>query len=326
MTTSKARAALALAAALIAAAACSGSAVSPSPISAPTPAPTAAATPTPTPSPTLTASPSPTPAPQLPALLGAIGDSYTRAWSVSPKYLYDHPQFSWVVGTDAKDGVFSILERLQALGDSPIVVDAAKSGRKMSDAPRQAAIVAAAAKKLRPGQTAYVTFELSTNDECDDPKTDLVSFEADMRSAIAILKAALPAGSRILIYALPDFSHFRDITQADATARANLAGTSRCAPFLGDVTPVSLGQAKNYIDLYDGIMAKVCLDLATDAAKTGRLYCTWNRAKLSMSDFMVADLSSADYFHPSLSGQAKMAAAAWATDVWRSLPLPTPGS
>jgi hypothetical protein len=92
------------------------------------------------------------------------------------------------------------------------------------------------------------------------------------------------------------------------------------------VTPVSLGQARNYIDLYDGIMARVCLDLATDAARTGKLYCTWNRDKLSMKDFVLADLSTADYFHPSLTGQAKMAAAAWATDVWRSLPLPTPGA
>ena len=44
-------------------------------------------------------------APPLPALLGAIGDSYSQAYSVSPDYLYDHPQFSWVIGTAKSDGV-----------------------------------------------------------------------------------------------------------------------------------------------------------------------------------------------------------------------------
>jgi lysophospholipase L1-like esterase len=259
-------------------------------------------------------------------MLGAIGDSYTQARAVSPAYLYDHPQFSWVVGTAADDGVSSILERLRALGGSPIVVDAAKSGTKMADAPRQARIVAAAAKQLKPGQTAYVTFELATNDLCDDPKPDLSAFELDLRDALTTLKAALPAGSRILMFGLPDFSHFRDITQASAAARASLAAppSNRCAPFLGDYTPLTMGQAKNYMALFNGIMAKACGELATDAATTGKLFCTWNLAKLSMKDFVLADLSTADYFHPSLSGQAKMAAAAWAADVWSGTPLPTP--
>ena len=40
-----------------------------------------------------------------------------------------------------------------------------------------------------------------------------------------------------------------------------------------------------------------------------------------MSDFTIADLSTVDYFHPSLTGQAKMAEAAWAADVWHAVPL-----
>ncbi|HEX7490504.1 MAG TPA: hypothetical protein VF337_02240, partial [Candidatus Limnocylindrales bacterium] len=41
----------------------------------------------------------------LPSLLGAIGDSYSQAWSTSTADHGDHPQFSWVVGTNAGDGV-----------------------------------------------------------------------------------------------------------------------------------------------------------------------------------------------------------------------------
>jgi hypothetical protein len=104
-----------------------------------------------------TAAPAPT-APQLPALLGAIGDSYSQAYSVAPAYLYDHTQFSWVIGTAKNDGVFSLVERFRALGGAPSLMDAATSGTKMNDAPRQATAVVATARKLAPGQVAYVTF------------------------------------------------------------------------------------------------------------------------------------------------------------------------
>ena len=207
------------------------------------------------------------------------------------------------------------------------VVDAAKSGTKMVDAPRQANLVAAQARKLMAGQIAYVTFELSTNDLCDYPWTNPELFESELRSAVNILKASLPAGSRILMFAVPDFAHLRVITQADATARATLAvpPSNACAPFLGDNSPATLGQAKNYMGIYNGVLAKVCGELATDAASTGELHCTWNQARLALDDFKLADLSTHDYFHPSLTGQAKMAAAAWAADVWHAMPLPSTG-
>ena len=306
-----------------------GAGASPSPgvqttIAPATASPTLPPTTPPAPSPTASPTPSPTPAPALPALLGAIGDSYSQAWSVSPTYPHDHTQFSWVIGTDPNDGVLSLLERFKALGASPTVVDAATSGKKMADAPRQAALVAAAAAKLAPGQIAYVTFELGTNDLCDDPKTEPNAFESDLRSAVSTLQSSLPSGSRILMLAVPDFSHLRDVTQADAAARANLALTensTRCPPFLGDASSATIGQAKNYLKLYDASLAKVCAEVNAATGGTG-LHCTWDQTRLSLDDFTVADLSTADYFHPSLTGQAKLAEAAWKADVWAGVPLP----
>jgi lysophospholipase L1-like esterase len=289
------------------------------------------ATPTPSDTPTPTASPTPTPAPTappLPALLGAIGDSYSQAYSVSPAYLRDHTQFSWVIGTAKNDGVFSLAERFVALGSSPKLVDAATSGRKMNDAPRQAAAVVAATGKLSPGQTAYVTFELGTNDLCDDPKTDPASFESDLHSAISILRAGLPAGSRILMLSVPNFSHLRDITQADPKAKAFLAlprNSTACAPFLGDNSPSTLAEAETYLRQYDASLTQACEDISAAGAAGGKLYCMANESLLSTGDFTVADLSTVDYLHPSLSGQNRLADAAWAADVWGSLPMP-PGA
>jgi len=252
-------------------------------------------------------------------MLAAVGDSYSQAYSVSKSYLYDHTQFSWVIGTAANDGVTSILERLRALGASPVVVDAATSGKKMVDAQRQAEEVAAAAATLAPGQTVYVTFELGTNDLCDDPKTSIADYTAQLQTAIGTLEASLPPGSRLLMLAVPDFRHFRDITQADPTTKAAFLlerNASRCAPFLGANSPTSLADAGAILDGYNAALENACDQLNEATGPRANLRCTWNVDLLSERDFAVKDLSTVDYFHPSLSGQAKMAASAWQADVW----------
>jgi lysophospholipase L1-like esterase len=274
-----------------------------------------------------TAEPTPKPTAPLPSLLAAIGDSYSHAYSVSPSNLRDNIGFSWVIGSALNDGVFSLYERFKAIGGSPVVVDAATSGRQMKDAPRQANLVVAAAKKLKAGQTAYVTFELGTNDLCADPnpKTDPVSFERDLATAIATLRSGLPAGSRILMLPVPDFPHFRDITQANPAARAELAlpqNINRCPPYLGGNGSFSMAQANDYLTRYDAALEGACRGIAATDSPSGKLYCTYNTTLLADTDFLIADLSTVDYFHPSLSGQARMAADAWAADVWSGVPIP----
>ena len=285
-------------------------------------------------SPTPAASPatSPTPAAPrtavpLPALLGAIGDSYSQAWGVSPAYPLDHTEFSWVIGTDKSHGVLSLLQRFQSLGGSPAVIDAATSGKQMSDATRQANLVVAGAKKLGSGQTAYVTFELGTNDLCASPDamTDPTVFGAQLQTAIVALELGLPAGSRILMLALPDFPHFRDITQADPTAKATLAlpkNANRCAPYLGSSSAALLAQGNDYLAKYDASLQGACDGINAHTGTGGGIHCTYTPFWLADTDFTIGDLSTADYFHPSLSGQAKMAADAWQADVWATTVIP----
>jgi len=292
----------------------------------PAPATTVVATATPSigPSPT----PSPTTSPNLPSLLAAIGDSYSQGYNTSPQHRYDNPIYSWVVGSAHGDGVYSIRERLLALGARLTVVDAATSGKKMNDAPRQAAEIVAAATNLRAGQRAFVTFELGTNDLCDDPKTSAADFQAQLDAAISILREGLPAGSEVLMLPIPDFDHFREITQADPQASAALAraiNSRNCAPFLGSDSPLTLDQARATMAQYDSILLETCNAIQSTDGSAGRLYCRSDQALLSDRDFEIADLSTVDYFHPSLSGQAKMAAAAWSASDWRAIPLPAGG-
>jgi lysophospholipase L1-like esterase len=292
------------------------------------PTPTATPTATPTPTSTPTEAPTPTPTPQplppLPALLGAIGDSYSTAFSVSPQLLYDHRQYSWAVGTAKNDGVLSLLERFHAIGDSPTVVDAATMGRRMTDAPRQAGLVVAAARRLAPGRTAYVTFELGTNDLCGDPMTDPVTFANSLQTALNTLKTGLPAGSQVLMLAVPDFPHFYDMTQADPKTKAALqllVNSNRCPPYLGNYGAPTFDLANYYLTKYDDILQAGCAGMNTGDG-TPRVTCTYDPKLLSESDFVAKDLSTADYFHPSFTGQAKMAESAWRAGPWASVPLP----
>lgn len=289
-----------------------------------TPSPTTSPAASPTTSPTHSAAPSPA----LPSLLGAIGDSYSQGYNVSPQHRYDNPGFSWVVGSAAGDVVHSLRERFQAAGASLTVVDAATSGRKMSDATRQASIVVAAARKLGAGRRAFVTFELGTNDLCDDARTSPSDFEAQLTSAVSVLRAGLPVGSEILIMPLPDFDHFRAITQADPGALAALSldvNSRNCAPFLGSNGTLSLDQAEAAMAEYDAILLKACDAIQSTDGASGRLSCRTDQTLLSERDFKIGDLSTVDYFHPSLSGQARIAAAAWSATNWGSVPLPAGG-
>jgi lysophospholipase L1-like esterase len=197
----------------------------------------------------------------------------------------------------------------------------------MSDATRQATQIVAAAKSLPPGSTVYVTFELGANDICAPPTTDPAVFQTQIRSATSILSSGLPKGSRILVLSIPSLSHFYDITQADPVAKAKLVNSpSTCPPFLGSGTTVSLDDSQQLLANYNSIMYSACDDIQANYGPSGSLYCSYNDSALAEQDFTIGDISTVDYFHPSLSGQAKIADAAWKAGYWGSLSLPSGAS
>jgi lysophospholipase L1-like esterase len=195
----------------------------------------------------------------------------------------------------------------------------------MADAVRQANLVVAAAQQLPQGATVYVTFELGANDVCDDPKTDPTLFLEQLRAAVAVLADGLPPGSRVLMLSVPDFDHLRSITQANPASKAYFATpqySHRCAPFLGSNAQTPLSQASAILASYDKSLVSECDEIEATYGRSGRLHCISNGPGLAERDFDVADLSGVDYFHPSYSGQAKMAKAAWKLGDWGMVPLP----
>jgi hypothetical protein len=108
-------------------------------------------------------------------------------------------------------------------------------------------------------------------------------------------------------------------------ALARPANSRNCAPFLGSDSSLTLDQARATMALYDSILTDTCSAIQSTDGAAGRLYCRTDQVLLSDRDFAIADLSKVDYFHPSISGQAKMAAAAWSASDWSAVPLPAGG-
>jgi hypothetical protein len=119
--------------------------------------------------------------------------------------------------------------------------------------------------------------------------------------------------------AVPDFHHFYDITQANAASKAQLAESKnqyQCSPYLGNGSRLTLDAADAIRAQYNASLKAACDGINANDGSGGPLHCTYNEALLADSDFVIGDLSTYDYFHPSLSGQARMAADAWDADVW----------
>jgi lysophospholipase L1-like esterase len=290
--------------------------------------PTADPDASPSASPTSSPAPTPTPSPPpLPSLLGAIGDSFTQGFDISPLYpnQTEYPQYSWVVGWARNDGVFSLRERLEALGAQLAIVDAATASRTMADAPRQARQVVAGARKLLPGQTALVTIELGTNDICHWPKTSAATYESQFRSAMDILVNGLPVDSYVVVMAMPDLAHIHDLIQADRPVRLYFQrsdNTTRCAPFAGADSPMSYDQAVALMNAYNASLDRVCGEVEARYGTANIMHCISDPAALAEKDFTIDDLSRQDHFHFTFSGQSKMADAAWKVCPWADLALP----
>jgi lysophospholipase L1-like esterase len=280
----------------------------------------------------------------LPGAIASIGDSLSVAFDVEPGRFGPAREHSWVVGTDPADGVLSHHERLRALGASGLaVVDAAREGARIADAARQATLVVRGAADLVPGAEVYVTFELGANDICHGGVADMTPparFAASLRAALAVLRdgttvdgrsiPGLPAGSRLLVLSVPDVLQLRDLFAGNARARAIYTEFGVCRAALGaDRTADELAAVAARLRAYDRILVEACDALAAAAADgADGLDCRHDlggspAASLAGATVTADDISTLDYFHPSLLGQARIAEGAWSAGYW-SEAEPTP--
>jgi lysophospholipase L1-like esterase len=242
-------------------------------------------------------------APPLPDSMAAIGDSITQAVDVCCFY-GNWPGHSWSTGYVPLDGIASHYERIRA--QNPGIRghrwNNAVSGARMADAPGQA--------RRTVGQGAeYVTILMGANDLCgwEGSLTPTATFRAQFGETLDILRTGLP-GSRVFVASIPNLYQLWSVLRTNPVAQVVWQTAGICPSMLNFFNSAADRQA--VIDRereFNDVLRDVC---ATWSNCRFDDYLTYNY------DFTRDLVSRLDYFHPSLAGQATLAALTWRRSWW----------
>lgn len=247
-------------------------------------------------------------APPLPSAMASVGDSITRAYNTGPSPYADYPANSWSTGTSVTVNTHYL--RLLAL--NPAIsgknYNDAVSGAKMADLNSQMAVVNAQ-------RVEYVTVLMGGNDVCatsESTMTTVAAFADQFRTAMATLTAASP-NALVYVVSIPDIYNLWAVLHGNASARFAWAIFGICRSMLAN--PLSTASSdvarrarvrQRNID-FNAQLSAICATFVT---------CRYDQGAAFNTKFTAADVSTRDYFHPSVAGQAKLAATTWAAGYW----------
>jgi hypothetical protein len=231
----------------------------------------------------------------------ALGDSITRAFDTCTLAYTDCPANSWATGANAAVGSWY----LRLHGQNPVLADNndAKTGAKMADLPGQAASAV--------GQGAdLVAILMGANDVCTSTVSSMTS-TAVLGSELAQALTTLTTGNstrQIYVSSIPNVYNLWSIFHNNLGANLVWGVARICQSLLAnprstkpaDVARRAQVQARTVADNTE--IQAVCAQFPQCHFDNGAAY---NVA------FTTADVTTRDYFHPSVSGQAKAAAATW---------------
>ena len=244
----------------------------------------------------------------LPRSMAAAGDSITRAFDVDPAHLLqDDPVESWSTGTDA--AVMSQYDRI-AIAVPAInghVFNHAQSGAKMVALAPQ--LQAAAADKVD-----YLTILMGANDLCTPTvatMTPTATFQAQFTTALDGFFAADPA-AHVFVSSIPDLFKLWTALQANPVAETVWSVAHICQSMLSvAATPVDRAAVAAQELTDNGVLQTVCARYKN---------CRFDGLAVYRAGFGAGELSAIDYFHPSVTGQQRLAAITWAAGYWPTTP------
>jgi lysophospholipase L1-like esterase len=246
--------------------------------------------------------------PALPGSMASAGDSITRAFDLDGRhFLQDSPEESWASGNDP--AVSSHYGRI--LAAHPAIAgkgfNDARSGAKMDALDGQLKMAAAQ-------QVDYVTILIGANDLCTSSvatMTPAATFEAQFDQALAGFLGA-DRGAHVFVSSIPNLFRLWDALRTNPLAQLTWNLVHICGSLLSaTATAADRQQVVAREQLDNAALASVC-----------RRYdrCRFDNNAVFGASFAAADVSSVDYFHPSLSGQKNLAAVTWAAGYWPASP------
>lgn len=282
----------------------------------------------------------PAQATKVPRVMAALGDSITRAYNTTGNGCptgpgLDCPKNSWATGTNP--AVDSFRERLDAISPQPLTAyNDAVSGARAVNLLAQAEVAASQ-------DPDFVLIEIGANDACASTPTPTATFREQVREALQVVVSANKQ-VYIQLMSIPDINNLRTIftEPPDQNALLRWELFHVCQGLLANPTSIEPADEarreafREQVMAYNQALAEVCAEFKR---------CLWDEEAVFDSEFTTADVanvqntgglpikpftevpvfgpgnpnSTADYFHPSVSGQAKLAEAAWSTTFndWR---------
>jgi lysophospholipase L1-like esterase len=231
-----------------------------------------------------------------PSSIASMGDSITRGFH-SAALLTDSVQNSWSTGTNTT--VNSLYNRIRAVNPSATATNNALTGAKMGDLPRQAGLSVA----QRPD---VVTILLGANDACTSTEaamTPVDTYEAQFRTAMATLSTGLP-DSQVLVASIPNIYRLWEIGRNSFGARLAWGTYSICQSMLANAGSTSATdearrqRVRQRVVDFNAVLAEVCAEY---------VHCRFDGNAAFGTEFVLSDMSTIDYFHPNVAGQAKAA-------------------
>jgi lysophospholipase L1-like esterase len=248
-----------------------------------------------------------------PRVMAVLGDSISRAFNsggpgcpTGPSL--DCPMNSWATGTNPL--VNSFRERLDAAFPGALVAhNDAVSGARAVHLLAQAQVAASQ-------DPDFVLIEIGANDACASTPTPTATFREQVRAALETMVTANPK-VYIQLMSIPDINQLHAIftNPVDPNAIGRWDAFKVCQGLLAN--PLSTAPAdeerraafRAQVIAYNDALAEVCAEFKR---------CLWDDYAVFNSRFTTADVATvlsvgptADYFHPSRTGQARLAEIAW---------------
>jgi lysophospholipase L1-like esterase len=238
-----------------------------------------------------------------PNSMAATGDSITRAFNTCSFPFTDCPANSWATGTNREVNSFYLRILAVNPGISGNLHNDAVSGAQMDDLPGQVNTVVSQ-------RVEYVTIELGANDVCtssEESMTSVASYRSSLESGLRTLTERLPS-VKISVGSVPNIYWLWSLLHTNRSAVSTWNSFGICQSMLRNPTSTTREDEERRLRVqrrnveFNTVLREVCATYANCEydADTGYNY-----------RFEASEVSTRDYFHPSVRGQATIARIEW---------------
>jgi hypothetical protein len=137
------------------------------------------------------------------------------------------------------------------------------------------------------------------------------NFRAQFVATMDVLASGLPAGSHVFVSSIPNIYELWHLFHDNASAQFVWSAAHICQSMLSRNNTEEDRQAVLARErAFNQVLADVCNQYT---------FCRFDDYAVYEYQFGATDVSKLDYFHPSLSGQAKLASVTWQRSWWAAL-------